>query len=81
MDHANLDVLGLAKRIGVHRNTVSNWLNGKPINGSDIEATMGEERDPAKLKEMWVSWHDKVLNACCSSCLLCCSVCPYLNNK
>lgn len=35
-------------------------LNGKPINGSDIEAAMGEERDPAKLKEMWVSWNDNV---------------------
>ena len=35
-------------------------LEGKPINGSDIEAAMGTERDPAKLKEMWVSWHDNV---------------------
>ncbi len=35
-------------------------LNGQPINGSDIEAAMGEERDPAKLKEMWTSWHDNV---------------------
>ncbi|WP_260599448.1 M2 family metallopeptidase [Sphingomonas endolithica] len=35
-------------------------LDGKPINGSDIEAAMGTERDPAKLKEMWVSWHDNV---------------------
>ncbi len=35
-------------------------LDGKPINGSDIEAAMGETRDPAKLKEMWVSWHDNV---------------------
>ncbi|MES2055914.1 MAG: M2 family metallopeptidase [Pseudomonadota bacterium] len=35
-------------------------LAGKPINGSDIEAAMGTERDPAKLKEMWVSWHDNV---------------------
>ncbi|AJP71937.1 M2 family metallopeptidase [Sphingomonas hengshuiensis] len=35
-------------------------LNGKPINGSDIEAAMGESRDPAALKEMWVSWHDNV---------------------
>jgi len=35
-------------------------LDGKPINGSDIEAAMGSERDPAKLKEMWVSWHDNV---------------------
>lgn len=35
-------------------------LEGKPINGSDIEAAMGTERDPAKTKEMWVSWHDNV---------------------
>lgn len=35
-------------------------LDGKPINGSDIEAAMGTERDPARLKEMWVSWHDNV---------------------
>ncbi len=35
-------------------------LDGKPINGSDIEAAMGEVRDPAKSREMWVSWHDNV---------------------
>ncbi|MGF7147428.1 peptidyl-dipeptidase A [Sphingomonas zeicaulis] len=35
-------------------------LNGKPISGSDIEAEMGTVRDPAKLKEMWVSWHENV---------------------
>ena len=35
-------------------------LDGKPINGSDIEAAMGTTRDPAKLQEMWVSWHDNV---------------------
>jgi peptidyl-dipeptidase A len=35
-------------------------LDGKPINGSDIEAAMGETRDPAKLQEMWTSWHDQV---------------------
>ncbi|MFD1951755.1 M2 family metallopeptidase [Sphingomonas arantia] len=34
--------------------------DGKPINGSDIEAAMGTSRDPAELKEMWVSWHDNV---------------------
>ena len=28
-------------------------LDGKPINGSDIEAEMGTIRDPAKLAEMW----------------------------
>lgn len=35
-------------------------LNGKPINGSDIEAEMGTNRNPDQLKEMWVSWHDTV---------------------
>lgn len=35
-------------------------LNGEPVNGSDIEEAMGTTRDPAKLKEMWVSWHDTV---------------------
>lgn len=35
-------------------------LDGKPISGSDIEEKMGTVRDPAQLKEMWVSWHDNV---------------------
>jgi peptidyl-dipeptidase A len=35
-------------------------LDGKPINGSDIEHAMGTARDPEKLKEMWTSWHDNV---------------------
>ncbi|MEH3158152.1 MAG: M2 family metallopeptidase [Sphingomonas taxi] len=35
-------------------------LDGKPINGSDIEAAMGTSRDPAKLQEMWTSWNDNV---------------------
>jgi peptidyl-dipeptidase A len=35
-------------------------LDGKPINGSDIEEAMGRVRDPEKLKEMWRSWHDNV---------------------
>ncbi len=35
-------------------------LNGKPINGSDIEAAMGTSRNPAELQEMWTSWHDTV---------------------
>ncbi|MBS0504701.1 MAG: M2 family metallopeptidase [Proteobacteria bacterium] len=33
---------------------------GVAISGSDIEAAMGTSRDPAELKEMWVSWHDNV---------------------
>nr|WP_207912418.1 M2 family metallopeptidase [Parafrankia sp. BMG5.11] len=36
-------------------------LNGKEINGSDIEAEMGNlERTPAELSEMWASWHTNV---------------------
>lgn len=35
-------------------------LGGKPINGSDIEAEMGTNRNPELLKEMWASWHDSV---------------------
>ncbi len=35
-------------------------LRGKPINGSDIEAEMGTNRNPAELKEMWTSWNDNV---------------------
>jgi peptidyl-dipeptidase A len=35
-------------------------LRGQEINGSDIEAEMGSNRNPAELKEMWVSWHDNV---------------------
>jgi peptidyl-dipeptidase A len=35
-------------------------LEGKPINGSDIEAAMGTNRNPEQLKEMWVSWHTQV---------------------
>ena len=32
-------------------------LRGQPVNGSDIEAAMGTNRNPDELKEMWVSWH------------------------
>ena len=35
-------------------------LDGKPVNGSDIEAAMGDNRNPDQLKEMWASWHDNV---------------------
>ena len=35
-------------------------LKGKEIGGSDIEAAMGTDRNPAELKEMWASWHDNV---------------------
>jgi peptidyl-dipeptidase A len=35
-------------------------LRGQPINGSDIEAEMGTNRNPNELKEMWTSWHNNV---------------------
>lgn len=35
-------------------------LKGQPVNGSDIEAAMGTNRNPDELKEMWSSWHDNV---------------------
>lgn len=35
-------------------------LRGQDINGSDIEAEMGTNRNPEELKEMWTSWHTKV---------------------
>ncbi|MBK8630656.1 MAG: M2 family metallopeptidase [Sphingomonadales bacterium] len=35
-------------------------LRGKEINGSDIEAEMGTNRNPDELAEMWKSWNDSV---------------------
>jgi peptidyl-dipeptidase A len=35
-------------------------LKGQAVNGSDIEAAMGTDRNPDELKEMWVSWHTNV---------------------
>jgi hypothetical protein len=35
-------------------------LRGQPIAGTDIEEEMGTNRNPAELKEMWTSWHDRV---------------------
>lgn len=35
-------------------------LRGAEINGSDIEAAMGTNRNPAELAEMWTTWHDNV---------------------
>jgi peptidyl-dipeptidase A len=35
-------------------------LKGVAINGSDIEAAMGTNRNPDELKEMWTSWNDNV---------------------
>ena len=48
---------GLGAAYGQGRGT----LDGEEINGSDIEAEMGNlERTPEQLAEMWTSWHDNV---------------------
>jgi peptidyl-dipeptidase A len=52
---ANLST-GLQSIYGKGRGT----LKGQPINGSDIEAAMGTNRNPAELQEMWTSWNDNV---------------------
>lgn len=35
-------------------------LNGKEITGDEAEERMGTLRDPAKLQEVWTSWHNNV---------------------
>jgi peptidyl-dipeptidase A len=55
-DELNTIATRLQSQYGKGRGT----LDGKPIGGSDIEAAMGTVRDPARLKEMWTSWHDQV---------------------
>lgn len=50
----------IATRLGSAYGKGKGTRAGRPISGSDIEAAMGESRDPAELKEMWVSWHDQV---------------------
>ncbi|KUO55675.1 MAG: peptidyl-dipeptidase [Sphingomonadales bacterium BRH_c42] len=51
----------IATRLGSAYGKGKGTLNGAEINGSDIEAEMGNpERTPAELAEMWASWHDNV---------------------
>jgi peptidyl-dipeptidase A len=59
-DGAADQLAGLSAKITGMYGAGKGTLDGKPINGSDIEAAMGEVRDPAKLKEMWTSWNDNV---------------------
>ncbi len=49
-------VTRMSSEYGAGRGT----LAGQPINGSDIEAAMGTNRNPDQLAEMWTSWHDHV---------------------
>src|SRR5678815_2017135 len=55
-DELNVIATRLQSQYGKGKGT----LDGKPINGSDIEEAMGTMRDPEKLKEMWTSWHNNV---------------------
>ncbi len=56
-DELNQILTGLSSDYGKGQGT----LNGKPINGSDIEAEMGNlDHTPAEYAEMWKSWHDNV---------------------
>src|SRR5882672_620406 len=55
-DELNVIATRLQSQYGKGKGT----LDGKPINGSDIEEAMGTVRDPERLKEMWTSWNDNV---------------------
>ncbi|MEK6637905.1 MAG: M2 family metallopeptidase [Pseudomonadota bacterium] len=50
----------IATRLNSQYGKGKGTLNGKPINGSDIEEKMGTSRNPAELSEMWASWHTGV---------------------
>lgn len=54
------EIAGIKARIQGIYGKGHGTLNGKPINGSDIEAEMGTNRNPDQLKEMWTSWNDSV---------------------
>ncbi|MBX7515465.1 M2 family metallopeptidase [Qipengyuania sp. GH38] len=60
-DGAATELNEIATRLGSAYGKGKGTLNGKEINGSDIEAEMGNlERSPEELAEMWTSWHDNV---------------------
>lgn len=61
IDGAAEEMNDIATRLGSAYGRGKGTLNGEPINGSDIEAEMGNlDRSPEELKEMWASWHDNV---------------------
>lgn len=60
-DGAATELNEIATRVNSQYGKGMGTLNGQPINGSDIEAEMGNiERSPAELAEMWSSWHTQV---------------------
>ena len=60
-DGAATELNEIATKLGAAYGQGTGTLNGEEINGSDIEAEMGNlDRTPAELAEMWASWHDNV---------------------
>ncbi|TNE60376.1 MAG: peptidase M2 family protein [Sphingomonadales bacterium] len=60
-DGAATELNEIATALGSAYGKGRGTLNGAEINGSDIEAEMGNlDRTPAELAEMWASWHDNV---------------------
>lgn len=60
-DGAATELNEIATSLGSAYGKGKGTLNGKEINGSDIEAEMGNpERTPEELAEMWTSWHNNV---------------------
>jgi peptidyl-dipeptidase A len=60
-DGAATELNEIATKLNSQYGQGKGMLGGEEINGSDIEAEMGNlERTPAELAEMWTSWHDNV---------------------
>ncbi|WP_421991773.1 M2 family metallopeptidase [Qipengyuania sp.] len=60
-DGAATELNEIATKLGSAYGKGKGTLNGEEINGSDIEAEMGDlDRTPAEKAEMWTSWHDNV---------------------
>ena len=60
-DGAAAELARISTDLGAQYGQGRGTLDGKEINGSDIEAAMGDlDLTPAQKQEMWVSWHDNV---------------------
>ena len=60
-DGAATELNEIATKLNSQYGQGKGMLGGEEINGSDIEAEMGNlERTPAELAEMWTSWHDNL---------------------
>jgi peptidyl-dipeptidase A len=59
-DGAAAELNTIATRLNSSYGKGKGTLKGVETNGSDIEAAMGTNRNPAELAEMWTSWHTNV---------------------